>query len=205
MIKRVVGILGFIFLGACVGPNDRPPDSPELIELKNTSKSQCLENGHSEGSSKFNSCVSSLVSEGRAALYKGPEQIEDASIVQARNYCMAVGYKQGSNELANCTNGRLKERKQELIAQQKAQQQLGKDFMKMGAAGLSCSQYGAGAGYGAMFSGKCEPPPAPPVTVYTKAQPKNCKPNPYRPNELECDNGLICKPNPYRPSELECN
>jgi hypothetical protein len=74
--------------------------------------------------------------------------------------------------------------------------------MKMGAAGLSCSQYGGLAGLGALSSGKCEPPP---VTVYTKAQPKDCKPNPYRPGELECDNGLICKPNPYRPSELECN
>ena len=86
-----------------------------------------------------------------------------------------------------------------------AQSQLGSDFMKMGGAMMGCSQYGGLAGMGTLGSGKCEPPPSPPVTVYTKAQPKNCRPNPYRPNELECDNGLICKPNPYRPSELECN
>ena len=81
---------------------------------------------------------------------------------------------------------------------------MGSSMMQMGGAMMQCSQYGGLSGLSAMGTGSCTPPPKQPVTVNTRAQPKNCRANPYRPNELECDNGLVCRPNPYRPNELEC-
>ena len=54
MIKKFVAILGVIFLGACVGPNDRPLEAPKLVELKNASSQKCLAEGYTKGSSEYN-------------------------------------------------------------------------------------------------------------------------------------------------------